>query len=365
MTQPLIFDAHEDLAFNMASYGRDYTRAAAETRSLETKADAAVLQHDGSCLVGWPDYQRGRVAVVFSTLFVTPRHRRAGEWESLVYADSQQAHKLYFDQLMLYHELTDRHPDLFRLIGTRRELEQVLTDWRDAAHQEHPVGLVPLMEGAEGIRTPAELDEWWQAGLRIIGLAWAGTRFCGGTHDPGPLTADGHSLLEAMADYGFILDISHMDPLSAHQALDLYPGRVIASHANAATLIPEYSGNRQLPDDIIRQLIERDGVIGLIPMCKFLDNRWQRGDSRKPIPLAMLLPHIEHICQIAGDARHVGFGSDFDGGFGLEAVPDGVDTIADLQKIAPLMAAKGYNPDDVSAIFHGNWLRILQAGLPE
>ena len=41
------------------------------------------------------------------------------------------------------------------------------------------------MEGAEGVRSPSELDEWWQWGLRIIGPAWAGNRFCGGTQEPG------------------------------------------------------------------------------------------------------------------------------------------------------------------------------------
>jgi membrane dipeptidase len=74
--------------------------------------------------------------------------------------------------------------------------------------------------------------------------------------------------------------------------------------------------------------------------------------------------HVDHICQMAGNARHVGLGTDFDGGFGLDSVPAEVDTIADMQKLAAVLAAKGYNDDDVAAVLGGNWLRHLKAYLP-
>jgi len=212
---PLIVDAHEDIAYNILNFGRDYTRAAVETRRLEYESGSAAPEHNGETLLGWPDYQRGRVAVVFSTLFVTPIRRRTGEWDKQAYADFDQAHRLYRTQLDAYHKLEDDHPDHFRLIASRADLETVLTHWADSKAESHPVGLVPLMEGAEGVRTPSELDEWWEWGVRVIGPAWAGTRFCGGTREPGPLTDEGRLLLKAMADIGFTLDLSHMDELSA------------------------------------------------------------------------------------------------------------------------------------------------------
>jgi membrane dipeptidase len=363
MPQPLIVDSHEDLAYNVLNFGRDYTRSAAETRRIEQASASVAPEHNGDTLLGWPDYQRGRVAVVFSTLFVTPARRKVGDWDKVSYANFDQAHRLYRAELEVYHELVDRHPDQFRLVGARPDLEAVLADW-DGPGETHPVGLVPLMEGAEGVRTPAELDEWWQLGLRIIGPAWAGTRFCGGTREPGPLTDDGRALLRGMADIGFMLDLSHMDELAARQALDLYPGAVIASHANAAAIIPEYTGNRQLSDAVIRGLIGRDGVIGVVPYCLFLDYRWKKGDRRDPITLETLADHVDHISQLAGDARHVGLGCDFDGGFGLASVPADVDTIADLQKLAPILAARGYNDADIAAVLGGNWLRYLESRLP-
>jgi membrane dipeptidase len=361
---PLIVDAHEDIAYNILNYGRDYTRAAVETRRLEYESGSEAPEHNGETLLGWPDYQRGRVAVVFSSLFVTPIRRRTGEWEKQVYADFDQAHRLYRTQLDAYHKLTDDNPNHFRLIASRADLETVLTHWADPKAESHPVGLVPLMEGAEGVRTPSELDEWWEWGVRIIGPAWAGTRFCGGTRDPGPLTDDGRLLLKAMSDIGFTLDLSHMDELSARQALDLYPGPIIASHANAAALVPGYDGNRLLRDDVIHGILERDGIIGVVPFCRFLNFEWKFGGPRDSITLETLAAHVDRICQMAGDARHVGLGSDFDGGFGLSGVPAGVDTIADLQKLGPVLAAKGYNDKQVAAVLGKNWLRHLQTFLP-
>ena len=361
---PLIVDAHEDIAYNILNFGRDYTRAAVETRHLETESGSAAPEHNGETLLGWPDYQRGRVAVVFSTLFVSPIRRRPGEWDKQVYADYDQAHRLYRSQLDAYHKLADDRPDHFRLIVSRADLETVLTHWADPNAESHPVGFVPLMEGAEGVRTPSELEEWWKWGVRVIGPAWAGTRFCGGTRDPGPLTDEGRLLLKIMSDIGFTLDLSHMDELSARQSLDLYPGPIIASHANVAALVPGYDGNRLLEDGVIQGILERDGIIGVVPFCRFLDYQWKFGQSRDSITLETLATHVDRICQMAGDARHAGLGSDFDGGFGLSAAPAGVDTIADLQKLGPVLSAKGYNDEQVAAVLGKNWLRHLQTYLP-
>jgi membrane dipeptidase len=364
MPAPLIVDAHEDLAYNILSFGRDYTRSAAETRRVEMVTGSLAPEYNGQTLLGWPDYQRGRVAVVFSTLFATPARRKTEAWDTQAYADYEQAHRVYQAQLDVYRALAERVPEQFQLISTRTQLDTLLSDWNNSASANHPVGLVPLMEGAEGVRNPSELEEWWDAGLHMIGPAWAGTRYCGGTRDPGPLTDDGRDLLTAMADIGFTLDLSHMDELSARQALDLYDGPVIASHANAAALLPGYDGNRLPPDDVLRGLIARDGIVGVVPFCAFLKADWKRADGRDGITLETLAAHVDHICQMAGDATHVGLGTDFDGGFGLNAVPVEIDTIADLQKLVPLLEGKGYNAEDVTAILGGNWLRHLQLSLP-
>jgi membrane dipeptidase len=215
------------------------------------------------------------------------------------------------------------------------------------------------------VRDPGELDEWWEMGVRIIGPAWAGTRFCGGTHDPGPLTKDGYGLLEGMGSLGFGLDLSHMDEQAALQALDVYPGTILASHSNAAALLKGVETNRHLSRQVIQGLIERDGVIGIVPLNGFLVPGWRPKDGRQLVSLEHVAAQIDHICQIAGDARHVGLGTDFDGGYGVQSTPREVDTIADMQKIIPLLLQRGYSPDDTAAVMGGNWLDRLQRFLPE
>ena len=362
---PLIIDSHQDLAWNMLTYGRDYTRSVVETRRLE--ADTKTPERNGDSIVGWPEYQRGQVAAVFSTLFAAPA-RKKETLDKLWYTDAKSAHRLYRDQITLYRKLADTHPDKFRLISSTKELDSVIEHWNMPLQNDegHPVGLIYLMEGAEGIRSPHELGEWWEVGLRMIGLAWAGTRFCGGTSEPGPLTAEGRQLLSAMTDYNFILDLSHMDEASAFESLDRYEGPIMATHANCAALMQGADTNRHLPDRVIRGVIERDGVIGLIPFNAFLKVGWKRdsGSRREEVPLDVLIAHIDHICQLAGNSQHAGIGSDFDGGFGLQSIPPEMDSIADLQMIASKLIARGYSESDAENVLGGNWLRFLRKHLP-
>lgn len=377
----LIVDAHQDLAWNILTFGRDYTQSAFDIRRQENGTETPL--RNGDTLLGWQEYQQGRIGVVFSTLFVTPAHRREA-WETVYYRDARQAHALYRAQVDVYHRLTDKHSDRFVLIQNRNDLANLLANWErrdldlpfdterdDHSDPElslkpgHPVGLVILMEGAEGVSEPAELEEWWRLGVRLIGPAWAGTRFCGGTREPGPLTKEGYALLEAMAELGIVLDVSHMDEKAMLQALDFYPERVVSSHANVRSLLRGDDSNRHLSDRAIQGLLEREAVLGLSPLNQFLVAGWKRGDPREQVSLERLAAHIDYICQMAGDARHVGLGSDFDGGFGLQSAPREINTVADLQKIGEILKARGYSEADIEAIMGGNWLSLLRQSLPQ
>src|SRR5258708_7921982 len=170
----IIVDAHCDLAWNIKTYGRDYTRSAAETRQAEK--GTPVPEWNGDSLVGWPDYQRGRVAIVFSTLFASPARARMGDWDKAFYSDYDGAHRIYLEQLQLYHELAESKPDHFRLLFDTKDLRAHMDEWEAPAGQAHPVGLVALMEGADGVRSVDELAEWHAKGVSVIGLALARTR---------------------------------------------------------------------------------------------------------------------------------------------------------------------------------------------
>lgn len=381
-----IVDAHQDLAYNILTFGRDYRLSAHETRTREQGTDTPI--HNGDTLLGYPEYRSGRIAFIFATLFAAPARRKLGEWDTQTYNSTQQAHALYRKQLDTYLRLTDQHSDYFRLIRSQADLSEIVSLWEQEdsrpkgkdlmedvpveeangegpAEAPIPVGLVMLMEGAEGVRHPDELAEWWELGVRIIGPAWAGTRFCGGTREPGPLTRDGFELLEAMADIGFGLDISHMDEEAVLQALEAYPGTIIASHSNVAALLKSVETNRHLSSRMIDKLLERDGVIGTVICNGFLKAGWRLPDARHLVTLHDVAAHIDYICQRAGDAFHAGIGTDFDGGYGWQSTPHEIDTIADLQKLVPLLAEKGYREEDIGAILGKNWLDRLNRILPE
>ncbi len=363
MTEYLLVDSHEDLAWNMLTFGRDYTLSSVDTRQRE--AGTLTPQVNDDTLLGWPDYQKGKVAVVFSTLFASPARHKLGEWDVECYSNDEEAHSSYQRQLEAYDRLIDKHPDKFQGISVVSELKAVLNHWKQTDIEEHPVGLVFLMEGAEGIREPAEVEEWYRWGVRIIGPAWAGTRYCGGTREPGGLTKQGYALLDHMAEFKLTLDLSHMDEKAALQALDNYPGAIVASHANALALIKDSNSNRHLTDLVIQGLLERNGVIGIVPANGFLLPHWNERGGRASVSLEAYVAHIDYVCQMAGNARHVGIGSDFDGGFGLQSVPGAIDTISDLRKIIPILEQKGYTEDDIAAILGNNWLLHLHDTLPE
>lgn len=367
---PIIVDGHADIAYNMLRYGRDYTRAAAETRQLET-GRAAVLDNEDT-LLGWADYQRGQVAVIFSTLYAIPARWNKSENKSQVYKTIDEAYKFYREQMLTYHRMTDSAPDKFRLIASSRDLNLLLDNWRQAhphphspTENGHPVGMVVLMEGADCIRHPSELEEWYELGVRLIGPAWVGTRYSGGWREPGPLTKDGYALLSAMADYNFTLDLSHMDEPAALEALDIYRGPIVGTHGNCLSLLPNSNSNRHFSDRIIEGIIKRDGVIGIVPFNAYLKVGWTPSkDRRADVPLSLVANHIDHVCQIAGDSLHAGIGSDFDGGFGVQSVPPEIDTVADLQNLVSLLQTRGYSEIDIKNIFSGNWLTRLKRDLP-
>ncbi|MGD8455312.1 MAG: membrane dipeptidase [Anaerolineales bacterium] len=359
----LIVDAHQDIAWNILTFGRDYTRTLEETRAIEVGSVAPTV--NGDTLLGWDVYQRGNLALVFATLFAAPIRSKDGDWETLCYTDNEEAYRLYRQQADTYHCLVDKYPDKFTLIQTKDELRSLIVGWQNSTHvNPTPVGLVVLMEGADCIHSPDDLVEWWSLGVRIIGLAWMKTRYSGGTGEPGPLTKEGYRLLDGMAEFGISLDISHMDEEAVLQALDHFPGRIIASHANPQKLL-DSQHNRFLSDRVLQGLIEREGIVGIVPYNRFLKQDWAKGDPREGVSLEDVVAHIDYVCQIAGNTRHVGIGSDADGGFGLQSVPKEMDSLADLQKLVPFLEKKGYSHEDIQAILGGNWIEFLLDTLPE
>jgi membrane dipeptidase len=357
-----IVDGHEDIAFNVVVSGRDFTAPLAATRERESSAPEA-----GICTLALPELLAGGVGLVFGTLFTLPASAVPEQLpRDIGYATPEQAHQQALAQMHVYRELAQR--DDVRLVHNRSDLHALRVQWQrgqDSQQGAACLGIVPLMENADPIRTPDEAIWWHEQGVRIVGPAWKATRYCGGTGEPGPLTPAGRALLREMAQVGLVLDISHMAEQSFWQALDLFDGTVIASHSNCRAHAPASNADRHLSNEMIRALLERDAVIGVVLYNAFLNPDYEQGQPKEQTSLEAVLRHIDHICQMAGDARHVAIGSDLDGGFGSERIPRELDSAADLPLIGEALRSIGYSQQDTAAVLGGNWLRLLEQGLPE
>ncbi len=352
----LIIDGHEDIAWNALELNRNYLQSVAAGRRAEE--NSPIPTHIGERLLGLPEWIEGNVALIFATLFVTPANRAEELDQHLVYHTPEEAQRLCLQELQYYQRLTEQ-TSACNIVTSWQSVEEVLASWKNG---NPTVGFVLLMEGADGILKPIDAAEWYEKGLRIIGLAWSGTRYAGGTGAPGGLTALGYQLLDVMQEFNYILDLSHCAERAYMEAVDHYDGTLIVSHANPRRFLPT---DRGLSDEMIKRLIERDGVIGVIPYNRFLNAEWQRGEAREKVTLRRLIEAIDYICQIAGDAQHAAIGSDFDGGFGLDSIPSELNSIADLAKIGTALYQQGYSSADVEAILNGNWLRMLKKSLPQ
>ncbi len=353
----ILVDGHLDIAFNRLCYGRDPRQSALETRRRE--GPLADEPSRGLCMVGLPELRRARVAVVFGTIFLARRADWSGSGaaEQITYTDEIDADGKARLQLDVYEAL-DAERGGFRRIATREDLSALLEGWKDGATGD--VGIVTLMEGADPIRRPADVAEWKRNGVRIVGLSWKRTRYAGGTGAPGALTSAGRELVDALGESGVVLDLSHAAEESFYEALDRHPGRVIASHSNPRALCP---GDRQLSDDMIRRLVARDGVIGIVPYNRMLEAGWP-GSGAPRVPLRRVAEAMRHVAEVGGTHRAVAVGSDFDGGFGAASAPEGLETIADLPRLADSLSDAGFADAMIHDMLGGNWIRVLERSLP-
>ena len=353
----ILIDAHEDIAYAALTFSRDYTKSAATIRQTEQFTE--IPDWNGQAMLGVPEWQKANVGIIFSTLFVMPKKYQSGNWERVGYKNFDEAKILTQQQIDFYQRLEDHHPDKFNIIRNQAQFSTHWENLQNPANKTNPIGLIFLMEGTEGLKHPKEIEEWYYKGVKIVGLAWSGGKYCGGMYEPGGLSHDGKLLLDIMLDLGMGLDLAHMSEQSAFEALDHFDGQVICSHANSKSLLNGYGGDRHLSDHLISRIAERGGVMGVMPYNKFLIPDWSKSSPRNKVTLEHYANHIDHICQITGNVEHAAIGTDFDGGFGFPAVPDELNTIADLPLLSNVLAARGYNEDEINSIFALNWKRVL------
>jgi membrane dipeptidase len=355
MKKPLLIaDSHLDLAFNAIQLKRDLTASVANVRAHDPEP---LMRSFGTCTVTLAELRKGGVGLVFGTVMsrIDPNDGRTGTG---MYVQSQ-CHGIGMGHLAYYQALA--RDGLLRFIRTAEDLDGHLSEWAQNPDTT-PIGLVLAMESADPILGPEQVPEWHAAGLRMVSISHYGvSSYAHGTGTEGGLLPRARPLLEALRAHGIILDLTHLAEQAFWEALEAFDGRVAASHHNCRALVP---GQRQLSDEMIQAIVARDGVIGVALDAWMLDREWQRGvpgcDQVAHVTLEAVADHLDHICHLAGTARHCGIGSDLDGGYGQEQSPRDVNTIADLQALAGILEKRGYSASDMQDILSGNWIRLLK-----
>jgi len=359
----LIIDAHLDLSMNALQWNRDLLLSAYTIRTQE-QSTAGKGRALGT--VALPEMRQGRIALSVATLIARSTGRPSPHID---FHSPTQSYGMAQGQLAYYRAL--ERAGHIRILADVASLDAHMAEWQawDLAHPEPltleassetpPLGFVISMEGADPIQTPDQLGEWVEAGLRLIGPTHYGPgRYAGGTATELGLTELGAPLLREMERLGVLLDLTHMSDQSFWEALEHYNGLVLASHNNCRALVPH---QRQFSDEQLQAIFARDGVIGAAFDTWMLQPGWVVGESSNAgITMETVVDHIDHICQLAGNSRHAAIGTDLDGGYGREQSPEDLDTIVDLQKLNGMLANRGYSADDIAAILHGNWVRLLQ-----
>ncbi|RDC62137.1 dipeptidase [Adhaeribacter pallidiroseus] len=349
-------DAHLDLSMNALEWNRDLRQPVSVIR--EREKEKTDLPDRGRGTVAFPELWQGDVGLIVATQigrYVAPENSLPG-WHSPEQAWAQTQGQLAWYRAM---EEAGELVSITDLPG----LENHLQNWRSTDNSDNtkPIGYIRSLEGADSLVTVGHLERAWQQGLRAVGPAHYGPgRYANGTDATGGLQPVGKELLREMERLNIILDATHLCDDAFWDAMDCFQGPVWASHNNCRALV---NHNRQYSNEQLKELIARGSVIGAAFDAWMLVPNWQRGQSTPQAmncSLETVLDHLDHICQVAGNAHHVGIGSDLDGAFGQEQSPYDLESIADLKKIPDLLARRGYSPEDIQNVMHGNWLRFLR-----
>ena len=365
----LIFDGDNPLAAVAMHLRRDVTLPLDELRRRDTDDEDIALS-------SLPEMRRAGMAVAIMKV-VSDMQREGATIEG-----ANPAYRTYAigkGQIAWYHALEAKGE--LRIIRTAADLRHHMAAWEAAADDEAaratlPVGTILGLEGADSVQEPEELGEWWRDGIRLVSIGHYGVSPYGhgtGTGTDGPLLERGPALLREMDRLGMLLDVTHTSDRSVREALAVFKGPLLATHSNTRALCV---GERQLPDDLIQAVIDRDGVIGASMDTWMLwpagapdwgTDKWPNNRKyfpRSAVTLDDLVNHMEYVNRMAGDALHSGIGGDTDGQGGRECAPADVDTVMDYHRIAGILRRRDYAEADVENVMWRNWVRLFERALP-
>jgi membrane dipeptidase len=281
------------------------------------------------------------------------------------------------DMIDSVYETTREHPDRMMMAYSVADIER--------AHREHKLASLMGLEGGHSIDNDVRiLRDYYRLGIRYMTLSWANTNEWADSsgdidksdvqHHNG-LTDFGKQVVLEMNRLGMLVDVSHVADKTFWDTLATSKAPVIASHSSSRSVT---NHARNMTDEMLKAMAKNGGVVQVNFNCGFIDqnyldayNKWNqqrmaqgKADSTystevtpnipRP-PFKSLVDHFDHIAKVAG-VDHVGIGSDFDG---VDCLPMGIDSVADLPKITQALLDRGYSPADLKKILGGNLLRVF------
>ncbi|MCA1591598.1 MAG: dipeptidase [Acidobacteria bacterium] len=294
------------------------------------------------------------------------------------------------EQIAAVRALAERHPETWTLATTSADI-------RHAASEGKLAALLGLEGGYPVDEKIESVERYYRMGVRYMTLAWSHSlSWAGSSGDEAGRTRGlsdfGRRVVREMNRLGMMVDVSHVSDKTFWDVVETSTKPVIATHSNCRAIadVP-----RNLTDDMIRALAAKGGVVCVVFYPAFLEPGWQekknrvdaeiaplvdaagrkatgRGSFRRiardrvrerefahrlpPVSVARVVDHIDHIVKLVG-VEHVGIGSDFDG---IQAVPAGLASVADLPNLTAELLRRGYTEEDVDKILGGNILRVME-----
>lgn len=308
-----IVDAHEDIAYHIIHHKRDFE---------DSNYPCQITLH-------W--LLRGKIKLVFNTVFTHPQHRKGSAYDDAMH------------QLDVYDSIYERHGEYVMPIKNLSDLSELL--------HSSKIGFLTMIEGAEPIESPEQLETFYDRGVRMISLSWNNPNIYASGHEGNHgVTRLGRHLLEGMNRLGITLDLSHLNEKGFWDAIGLTSLIPVATHSGARAI---RNHPRNLWDEQLKAIADRGGVVGVVFYGPFLSDGKATIDD--------IFKHIDYMVSLIGD-DHVGIGSDLDGG-PMEAFPPEIGTVADLPRLAKFLAKKGYRYETIKKIMGGNFLRVLNKNL--
>ena len=230
-------------------------------------------------------------------------------------------------------------------------------------------GKIPLILHFEGARPFGEnlalVKAFRSLGVMSSQLTWNARNLVAdgtGERSSSGLSNFGVSLIDEMNNQNFLIDLSHLNDPGFWDVINLSRDPVVASHSNCRDL---FNHPRNLTDEQIKALSEKDGVIGVCFYPGFIDS--------KPT-LEKLLDHVDHIRDLVG-INYIGVGPDFVDYVDIESALKGfnnlygsssshsLDEIPDTTKLINFtngLISRGYSDKEIEKIWSSNFLRVCE-----